>query len=308
MGNPLISVIVPSYKMASFLPSMLDSCFSQDYAPLEVVVMDGASQDGTVEVLESYAQRHPNLRWRSEPDSGPADAVNKGLAEARGEFALIQNADDLFCPGALSAASSHLQAHPEASLVYGDVGGMNDGGEVSYQRQFPGFSWEAFFANSCTLAQGSVLFRRNLALAVGGWNAAYYSCDLAFWLQLAFKAPPVHLPQMLSIWRRHAGQRTRADQFHQIWDGYWRMMRETPELAAAPWRLRRLARASCHLLALRYHPTRNPWAIRWHALLGLALHPSAWRYQPRHRFYRLIPGIKSLLQVRQHWRATRKSR
>lgn len=289
-AKPLISVVVPSFRMARFLPAMLDSTLGQDYRPLEIIVADGGSDDGTVEVLRGYAERFPELRWISEKDKGPADAVNKGLRMARGEYIAIQNADDVFLPDALTAAAAVLQQNPQASFVYGDLEGLDEQGRTTYTRRFPDFSWEAFFAWSCTLAQSSILIRREHLLAIGGWNAAYYSCDLDCWLRLALRAPPVHIARTLSGWRRYAAQRTRPDQYGKIWDGYWRMVNDCPELKDAPPRLRRLARASCHLLALRFHPTREPWAIRGHALRGLALHPTAWRYQPAERFTRLIPG------------------
>ena len=291
MNPALVSVVVPAFRSARFLGQMLDSALSQDYQPLEIVVVDGGSDDGTVELLQAYASRHPDLRWVSEPDDGPADAVNKGLAMARGEYAWIQNADDVFRRGAISAALQAFRRNPHASFVYGDVERVDEQGDVTFVRHFPAFSWPAFFAWSCTVAQGSILFRRDLALKVGGWDATYYSCDLNLWLRLALHAPAVHLPQVLSAWRRYPGQRTSREHFGRIWEGYWRMIRDCPELEHASLNKRRLARASCHLLALRFYPERKPWRIRAHVLFGLLLHPGAVRYLPLSRFARLLPGM-----------------
>ena len=101
---PLLSVIVPSYNQGQYLGATLDSIFAQDYRPLEVLVVDGASSDNSVDLLRDYAGRHPELRWWSEPDSGVVEAVNKGLDRARGEFAAIQSSDDIYHPGALREA------------------------------------------------------------------------------------------------------------------------------------------------------------------------------------------------------------
>src|ERR1051325_691202 len=93
-GKPLLSIIVPSYNQGRFIRRTLDSILSQGYRPIEVIVVDGASKDETVEVLESIDAAE--LRWISEKDRGPADAVNKGLAMAQGELIGIQSADDVY--------------------------------------------------------------------------------------------------------------------------------------------------------------------------------------------------------------------
>ena len=69
-----------------------------------MTAQDGASTDGSVEILQAYAARHPELRWLSAPDRGPADAVNKGLAMARGTICGIQSADDHYYPWAVAEA------------------------------------------------------------------------------------------------------------------------------------------------------------------------------------------------------------
>ena len=101
--DSLVTIIVPSFNQGRFIKETLHSILAQDYRPIEVLVIDGASSDLTIEVLESYAGV-PELKWWSEPDNGVVDAVNKGLARARGEIVAIQSSDDLYLPGAISAA------------------------------------------------------------------------------------------------------------------------------------------------------------------------------------------------------------
>src|SRR6185436_19107774 len=111
----LISVVIPSYNQGRYIRETIDSTLAQDYRPIEVLVMDGASKDETVDVLQSYDA--PELQWISEPDRGVVDAVNKGLARARGEIIAIQSSDDVYVPGAFSAVA---QAMPGFELVFGD--------------------------------------------------------------------------------------------------------------------------------------------------------------------------------------------
>ena len=83
---------------------------AQDYPNIEYIVVDGASTDGSLEILERYQGR---LRYFSEPDRGPADAAAKGFRQARGEIFAWLNADDTYLPGAVLQGSHYLEAHPE---------------------------------------------------------------------------------------------------------------------------------------------------------------------------------------------------
>ncbi|HXG29192.1 MAG TPA: glycosyltransferase family 2 protein [Nevskiales bacterium] len=286
----LLSIIVPSFNQARFIPATLDSILAQDYRPVEVIVVDGGSTDATVDILREYAARYPELRWLSEPDNGPADAVNKGLALARGEIAAIQSSDDIYYPGAFSAVMREYAAHPDCGFLIGHYCGIDLEGRVLYTERLPEFSWEAYFGLALCIPQSSIFFRMSVAREVGGWNSAYYGCDLDYWLRLLLRTRAIRLDRVLSGWRLYPGARTHSGQQRKIWDGYWRMIDDNRDLRLAPARVQRLARASRHILALRFHPTGNRWSIRWHLLLGLLQHPSFWRYHRLPDLARFLPG------------------
>ena len=115
-SDALLSVVVPCKNRAAFLRETLESILQQDYANIECIVMDGGSTDGTVAILESYGDR---IQWRSEPDAGPAAAINEGWARASGDVLTWLNADDRWAPGAATRAMSYLKSHPEIDVVYG---------------------------------------------------------------------------------------------------------------------------------------------------------------------------------------------
>src|SRR3954447_2230266 len=116
----LVSIVIPSYNQGKFIRETIDSVLAQDYRPIEVLVLDGASKDDTVDVLRSYGARD-DLQWWSEPDKGVVDAVNKGLARAAGSIQAIQSSDDTFLPAAISSAVRAFEDDPSLALVYGDV-------------------------------------------------------------------------------------------------------------------------------------------------------------------------------------------
>src|SRR5919199_175336 len=79
-AQPLVSVITPSYNQARYIRKTIGSVLTQDYPNIEHIVVDGASTDGTAEILQEYGERYPDrFRWLSEPDQGQSDALNKGL-------------------------------------------------------------------------------------------------------------------------------------------------------------------------------------------------------------------------------------
>ncbi len=115
MGLPKISVIIPSYNKVKFIGRTLESIFSQKYNNLEVIVQDGASTDGTVKIIEKYADKYPKtLFWESKKDSGQLDAINKGLGHAGGDIVTYINADDCYLYGSFERVADAYQSNPNA--------------------------------------------------------------------------------------------------------------------------------------------------------------------------------------------------
>lgn len=131
MSAPLFSIITITYNAEKELPATLKSVDSQTCTDFEHLIIDGASKDSTLELL----RRTPNPRRQvfSEPDRGLYDAMNKGLARARGEFVIFLNAGDAFsAPNTLARYAA--AATPDSDIIYADTRLVNSAREVVGRR------------------------------------------------------------------------------------------------------------------------------------------------------------------------------
>ncbi len=115
------SIITTTFNSRATLDAAMTSVLSQSGVELEYLIIDGGSNDGTVELIRAAAAADPRIRWISEPDGGIADAFNKGLALANGEWIGILNSDDIYADGALAAVAEAARRHPEADVIHGDM-------------------------------------------------------------------------------------------------------------------------------------------------------------------------------------------
>ena len=93
MNNPLISVVTVSYNAVSTIEQTIISVLNQMYSNIEYIIIDGGSTDGTVDIIKRYDDKI--AYWRSEPDRGIYDAMNKGILQAKGEWIYFIGASDL---------------------------------------------------------------------------------------------------------------------------------------------------------------------------------------------------------------------
>ena len=113
MANPLISCIVPVFNGERYLGEALDSILAQTYRPIEIIVVDDGSTDGTRQLVTSYGDR---VRYFWQPNAGPPRARNLGLSLAQGEYVAFLDADDLWQPNKLSLQMARFQERPELDL------------------------------------------------------------------------------------------------------------------------------------------------------------------------------------------------
>ena len=272
--RPLLSIVVPSYNQGAFIRQTIESCLAQDYRPIEIVVVDGASTDDTVAVLESFGAV-PELRWTSEPDAGVVDAVNNGMRRVRGEICGIQSSDDAYLPGAFAQAVAAFARHPDVALVYADAVKTDAAGRERARWRTGPCSIENFLSKQTVVLQPAAFFRRAAFAEAGGWSPDFFNADTECWLRMILRWPALKVDAFWGSRRMHEAQRDR--QRERIVESYDRMTRDNPDIRNGPARWRRAARCGRLLHALRYAPDLPPWKRKWMLLQAVAAWPPAWK-------------------------------
>jgi glycosyltransferase involved in cell wall biosynthesis len=207
--RPSISIVTAAYNAAETIEETLASVRAQGYPGLEHVVVDGGSTDGTVDIL----RRAEGIRFVSEPDDGLADAMNKGIAMARGEIVGWLNADDLLNAGALDVVGRAAAQHPQAEWIVGRCRIIDeDGAEVrravtAYKNALLSrYSFRLFLTQNFVSCP-AVFMRAGALREIGGGpvDTRYRnSVDYDLYLRLARRSDPVVLDDELAAFRLRA--------------------------------------------------------------------------------------------------------
>lgn len=205
MECPLVTVVTPSYNMREFLEYTIESVLSQDYPRIDYIVMDGGSQDGTVELLEKFKGR---LRYWSAPDDGPAAAINEGLKRSRGEICAWLSADDTYLPGAVSTAAGRLVACKDIDVVYGDGIWVDRAGVLIGKYPTADYNPD-LFGKECFICQPAAFFRRTAFELAGGLDATLRSAfDYDLWVRFSRRVCFERIPVTLATSRMHAANKS----------------------------------------------------------------------------------------------------
>ena len=211
---PRVSIITPSFNQAKFLERTMLSVLGQDYPNLEYIVIDGASNDGSAEIIRKYADRL--AYWCSEPDRGQTDAINKGFSHAGGEILAWLNSDDTYNPGTVRKAVEFLQEHPEIGMVYGDMAFIDENDRPIGMFKAALTDLKRLRRGYVHVPQPAAFFRAALWQQVGPLDASFYfAMDYDLWVRLAQKTRFAYLKgDVWANFRLHPGGKTVAADEH----------------------------------------------------------------------------------------------
>ena len=306
-----ISVIVPCYNYARFLPEALDSILTQTRPPSDILVVDDGSTDDTAHVCAAYVGRG-QIRYLHKANGGVSSARNLGFRESVTSYLMFLDADDTLLPNALEHLWGAVEAHGnEPSIVFAasalchSVGKCNDTRVPSVEdvtpylgRRLAADTYELRprvverLARSSIMPLCSMVVSRAAHLAVGRWREDYrYNQDREFCLRLAASGAVVYVDRTLGCYRKHGSNITDPANWLRNHEEIARILEDVSSADWADMNLRRIARAqagsNAYQIAQRYGDraefeqarkwmrvslARRPLSLRgWCHLLGYAV-------------------------------------
>jgi GT2 family glycosyltransferase len=201
-GLPTITVVTPTFNSRHTLRETLESVRDQNYPHLEHLVMDGGSEDGTLDILKEF----PHVTWVSEKDEGHYHAMNKGVLRATGEIVNVLNSDDCFRPGALKAVGEAFAEHPEWDALFGDIVYVDGKSQEIFRREEAKWDYDVLRFGTVYVIHPTLFVRKTVHERLGVFRHKEYlnCCDYDFLLRLGKANCQVgHLRQFLVNYRFH---------------------------------------------------------------------------------------------------------
>ncbi|BDQ04193.1 MAG: hypothetical protein KatS3mg037_2768 [Ignavibacterium sp.] len=220
-----ISVVTPSFNQGRFIEQTILSVLEQDYSNFEHIIMDGGSEDNTIDILKKYK----HLKWISEKDSGQTSAINKGVALATGEICTWLNSDDYFEKNIFSLIVEFFEQNPSCDLLYGDITYVDQENNLLFRIKGDEINFNSLLHNPDLIRQPSFFWRRDKFFEFGGLDESLnLVMDLDLFLKFFKYGNTFYINRNLSFYRTYPSTKTlskRKDQAVEI----YRVMRRYSE-------------------------------------------------------------------------------
>lgn len=204
---PKISIVTPSYNQAEFLERTILSVLNQNYPNLEYIIIDGGSNDGSVEIIKKYEKYL--AYWVSEKDEGQADAINKGLRKSIGQILAYINSDDTYNPWALLKIANAFNKNSNADLVFGNVNYIDANDNLIGECRFTKFNFITLIYEGGNLHQPGAFWTRKVYDKVGGFNPNYKFCmDFDFFCRIGETGKLKYVREYISNFRIHENSKS----------------------------------------------------------------------------------------------------
>lgn len=212
-----VSIITPVYNGEKFIQACIENVINQRCPDIEHVVIDGCSTDGTVDIIRSYAERYPHIRWISERDNGQSDAMNKGIAKAQGEIVGFLNADDYYEPDVLNKVGDIFKGLPEASFLVGNCNVWSNEGKLLYINKPAKLKLHqlllGYDINPWPVNPSAYFYHKSLHKKIGLYSVdEHYALDVDFILRAVQAAHIKYVNEIWGNYRLLEGTKTVSDQ------------------------------------------------------------------------------------------------
>jgi len=198
---PKISVVLPTYNQAAYLPASLDAIASQTCRDFELIVVDDGSTDDTPRILADYRARFAFELIRQE-NCGLPGALNAGFARAAGQYLTWTSSDNITLPEWLGRLAAELDRRPDVGMVYSDWYDIDDSGRV--MRPVRTLEHDPVVLLRHNYIRASFMYRRGCRDEIGDYDPTMkYKEDHDYWLRIAARWPMKRVPELLYQYRIH---------------------------------------------------------------------------------------------------------
>lgn len=202
----LVSIVLPVYNQAHYLPAALDGVFAQTYPNYELIVVNDGSTDGTADVLADY-QQHYQFTVITQENQGLPRALNAGFARVRGKYLTWTSSDNIMLPDMLAVLARALDEDPSVGLVYADRYLIDEEGNDLGRFNLP--DYDPYLLLHANLVHCCFLYRRECMERVGLYDPAFLGGeDWEYWIRISRFYRMKHLPEALYRYRLHPGSMT----------------------------------------------------------------------------------------------------
>lgn len=218
----LVSIIISCYNAQDFISETINSLLHQVYRNFEIIIVDDGSTDETCSILQRLSQQDERIRIIPTQHIGASAAKNIGLAQCRGEYIAISDADDLSYCRRLQAQVEYLNLHPQIGLIgtnydyinaKGEIYNSFDYSQIRQQGNFSDYLKQELYQCRNPFLHSSVMFRKSLLTQVSGYDESFRAAlDYDFILRISEFTEIDIFPEFLAAWRKHDTQIT----FHRF--------------------------------------------------------------------------------------------
>lgn len=206
--NMKVSIVTPSYNQGEFIEETIQSIKIQDYQNIEHIVVDGGSEDETLDILEEYSDTY-DMKFISESDDGQSDAINTGFDIASGDIVTWLNSDDVYFDTKVVSRVVEYFNQSDEDIIYGDICQISKGSEVirikpSHDFDVDTLEKECFVPQPATFLAEKVVRNEKLKVSLD------YTMDYEYWLRLSDSYSFKYVPDLLAGFRRYDEQKSQS--------------------------------------------------------------------------------------------------
>ena len=135
--NALVSIIIPVHNGEKYIKESIDSCITQTYSNIEIIVVDDKSEDNTLDILKEYESKDSRIKVLPiEKQNGLGNVINIGIRASEGKYIVRMDADDIMCSDRVAKQIEYLEAHPDCVAVGGQIDIINENSEIIGHREY----------------------------------------------------------------------------------------------------------------------------------------------------------------------------